>query len=75
MPFFHLLLHFLNIFKFKIKGEEGDAVNMGVSFEVRVHIAESADDYRGSKKDTVNMSIRKVCRIKDGNYLKMKLFT
>jgi hypothetical protein len=44
----------------QIKGEEGDAANMGVSYEVRLHIAENADDYRGSKKDTVNMSIRRV---------------
>lgn len=42
-----------------IKGEEGDAANMGVSYEVRLHVAESPEDYTGSKKATVNMSIRK----------------
>ena len=43
-----------------INGEEGDASNMGVSYEVRLHVAENSEDYRGQKKSTVSMSIRKV---------------
>ena len=43
-----------------IRGEEGDTSQMGVSYEVRIHIADSIDDYDGSKKNTVCMNIRKV---------------
>ena len=43
-----------------IKGEEGDASNMGVSYDVRLHIADHAEDYKGAKKGTVAMSVRKV---------------
>lgn len=43
-----------------IKGEDGDAINMGVSYDVRLHVADSVDDYKGTKKASVNMSIRKV---------------
>lgn len=42
-----------------IRGEEGDTSQMGVSYEVRIHIADSIDDYDGSKKNTVCMNIRK----------------
>lgn len=42
-----------------IKGEEGDSAQMGVSYEVRLHIGDSSDDFVGSKKSSVNMSIRK----------------
>ena len=50
---------FLPVYK-QIRGEEGDAAHMGVSYEVRLHVADSPEDYTGSKKATVNMSIRKV---------------
>ena len=43
-----------------IRGEEGDSSQMGVSYDVRIHIADNADDYQGSKKSSVHMSIRKV---------------
>ena len=43
-----------------IKGEEGDAANMGVSYDVKLHVAENAEDFKGSKKASVAMSIRKV---------------
>ena len=43
-----------------IRGEEGDSAQMGVSYEVRLHIGESSDDFAGAKKNSVHMSIRKV---------------
>ena len=43
-----------------IKGEEGDAANMGVSYDVKLHVADHAEDYKGSKKASVGMSVRKV---------------
>ena len=43
-----------------IRGEDGDSAQMGVSYDVRIHIGESSDDYNGMKKSTVHMSIRKV---------------
>ena len=46
-----------------IKGEEGDAANMGVSYSVKLHVADSPEDYKGNKKATVCMSIRKVIEI------------
>ena len=48
------------MFQVLIRGEEGDTSQMGVSYEVRIHIADSIDDYDGSKKNTVCMNIRKV---------------
>ena len=33
---------------------------MGVFYDVRVHLAESSDDYQGKKSSTVAMGIRKV---------------
>ena len=33
---------------------------MGVFYEVRVHLAENADDFVGKKGTTVSMGIRKV---------------
>ena len=33
---------------------------MGVFYDVRVHLAETADDYQGKKSSTVAMGIRKV---------------
>ena len=33
---------------------------MGVFYDVRVHIAENAEDYQGKKGSTVSMGIRKV---------------
>ena len=33
---------------------------MGVFYDVRVHLAEDADDYQGKKGSTVSMGIRKV---------------
>ena len=33
---------------------------MGVFYDVRVHLAESGDDYQGKKSSTVAMGIRKV---------------
>ena len=33
---------------------------MGVFYDVRVHLAENADDYVGKKGTTVGMGIRKV---------------
>jgi len=42
-----------------IRGEDGDSAQMGVSYDVRIHIGESSDDYNGMKKSTVHMSIRK----------------
>ena len=35
---------------------------MGVFYEVRVHLAENADDFVGKKGTTVSMGIRKVTR-------------
>ena len=43
-----------------IRGEEGDSAQMGVSYEVRLHIGENSEDYTGAKKNSVHMSIRKV---------------
>ena len=42
---------------------------MGVFYDIRVHLAENADDYTGKKGSTVCMGIRKVCR----NLLKIVL--
>merc|ERR1711997_720302 len=42
-----------------IKGEEGDTSEMGVSYYVRLHMGDSSEDYVGTKKATVTMSIRK----------------
>merc|ERR1712156_1143666 len=42
-----------------IKGEDGDASEMGVSYHVKLHMGDSSEDYVGSKKATVTMSIRK----------------
>merc|ERR1712223_276721 len=42
-----------------IRGEDGDSAQMGVSYDVRIHIGESSEDYNGMKKSTVHMSIRK----------------
>ena len=33
---------------------------MGVFYDIRVHLAENADDYNGKKGSTVSMGIRKV---------------
>lgn len=38
-------------------------------YEVRVHLAENADDFVGKKGTTVSMGIRKVNVGGDGNYL------
>jgi len=43
-----------------IKGEDGDATNMGVSYDVRLHLADHVEDFKGAKKSSVSMSIRKV---------------
>jgi len=43
-----------------IRGEEGDAANMGVSYDVRLHVGENGEDFKGAKKSSVSMSIRKV---------------
>ena len=51
------------MFQVLIRGEEGDTSQMGVSYEVRIHIADSIDDYDGSKENTVCMNIRKVSTI------------
>ena len=32
---------------------------MGVTYEVRLHVGDSSDDFGGAKKSSVNMSIRK----------------
>ena len=45
-----------------IKGEDGDASEMGVSYHVKLHMGDSSEDYVGTKKATVTMSIRKVMR-------------
>ena len=50
-----------------IKGEEGDSAQMGVSYEVRLHIGDSSDDFVGAKKASVNMSIRKVHHSRTSN--------
>jgi arrestin-2 len=42
-----------------IRGEEGDSAQMGVTYEVRLHVGDSSDDFGGAKKSSVNMSIRK----------------
>ncbi|QQP41568.1 Uncharacterized protein FKW44_015986, partial [Caligus rogercresseyi] len=42
-----------------IRGDEGDAAHMGVNYEVRVHLGDSPDDHKGSKKASVTMGIRK----------------
>ena len=51
-----------------IKGEEGDSAQMGVSYEVKLHIGDSSDDFVGSKKSSVNMSIRKVHYVSFAKY-------
>ncbi|TRY76389.1 hypothetical protein TCAL_02711 [Tigriopus californicus] len=43
-----------------IKGEEGDASNMGVSYDVKLHVADNSEDFKGVKKASVAMGIRKV---------------
>ena len=43
-----------------IKGEDGDSSQMGVSYEVRIHVGNTSEDYTGLKKSSVHMSIRKV---------------
>lgn len=43
-----------------IKGEEGDASNMGVSYDVKLHVADNSEDFKGAKKASVSMGIRKV---------------
>ena len=43
-----------------IKGEDGDSAQMGVTYDVRLHIGENFEDFTGIKKSTVHMSIRKV---------------
>ena len=43
-----------------IVGEPGDRVEMGVSYEIRLHIADRPDDFKGNKKATVAMSVNKV---------------
>lgn len=45
-----------------IRGEEGDSTSMGVSYEVKIHVTDSSEDYQGPKKASVHMSIRKVTR-------------
>ena len=57
-----------------IRGDEGDNATMGVSYEVRVHIGDRADDHMGQKKSTVSMSIRKVIEISFGGALIQALF-
>ncbi|XP_040580851.1 arrestin homolog [Lepeophtheirus salmonis] len=42
-----------------IRGDEGDASQMGVNYEVRVHIGDGPSDFKGTKKSSVSMSIRK----------------
>jgi len=42
-----------------IKGEDGDSAQMGVTYDVRLHIGENSEDLTGMKKSTVHMSIRK----------------
>merc|ERR1719219_430873 len=42
-----------------IKGEDGDTSEMGVSYYVRLHMGDSSEDYVGTKKATVTMTIRK----------------
>lgn len=42
-----------------IRGEENDTAQMGVSYEVRLHVGDTSEDYTGSKKSAVTMSIRK----------------
>lgn len=42
-----------------IRGEEGDTAQMGVSYEVRLHVGDTSEDYTGAKKSSVCMSIRK----------------
>jgi len=42
-----------------IVGEPGDRLQMGVSYEVRLHIADRPDDFKGNKKSTVAMSVNK----------------
>ena len=43
-----------------IRGEDGDSAQMGVTYDVRIHIGDSSEDYTGMKKSSVHMSIRKV---------------
>ena len=45
-----------------IRGEEGDAANMGVSYNVKLHVAENQEDFKGTKKAAVAMSVRKVSK-------------
>ena len=61
-----------------IRGEEGDAASMGVSYEVRITVGESAEDHKGSKKSTVAMSIRKVilnghAKMRHPSYIKLSI--
>jgi len=42
-----------------IRGEDGDSSQMGVTYDVRIHIGDSSEDYIGKKKSSVHMSIRK----------------
>ena len=43
-----------------IKGEDGDSAQMGVTYDVRIHLGESSEDHTGMKKSSVHMGIRKV---------------
>ena len=49
---------------------------MGVFYDVRVHLAENADDFIGKKGTTVGMGIRKVGKetILRGNHLAFNLW-
>jgi len=42
-----------------ITGNEGDVEDMGVSFEVRIHVGDHGGDFNDRKKSTVTMSVRK----------------
>ena len=56
-----------------IRGEDGDSAQMGVTYDVRIHIGDSSEDYTGMKKSSVHMSIRKV-NISNIFYVKMHFF-
>ena len=56
-----------------IRGEDGDSAQMGVTYDVRIHIGDSSEDYTGMKKSSVHMSIRKV-NISNIFYVKMQFF-
>ena len=45
-----------------IKGEDGDSAQMGVTYDVRIHLGESSEDHTGMKKSSVHMGIRKVLK-------------